>query len=120
MTLRETAIAFLKLAGMGEARDAFQKYVAPQCIHHNPYFEGSRSALLHAMEEDHRTHPNIAIEIKHSYSDGDTVITHSHVQKADMEIAVVHIFRFENGKIIEIWDVGQVLEEDSPNQHGPF
>lgn len=37
-----------------------------------------------------------------------------------MEIAVVHMFRFENGKILEMWDVGQVMEKDSPNENGMF
>ncbi|MFZ1808888.1 MAG: hypothetical protein WAU36_16775 [Cyclobacteriaceae bacterium] len=46
--------------------------------------------------------------------------THSHVVKDDMEIAVVHIFRFDNVKIIELWDLGQVLDKNSPNENGVF
>ncbi len=31
-------------------------------------------------------------------------------------IKVVHIFRFENDKIVEMRDVAQQLEKDSPNK----
>lgn len=52
--------------------------------------------------------------------DGLTVITHSLVAKQQMNIAVVHIFRFENSKIVELWDLGQVIEMNSPNCNGMF
>jgi predicted SnoaL-like aldol condensation-catalyzing enzyme len=35
-------------------------------------------------------------------------------------IAVVHIFRFEKGRIIEMWDISQLLPVDSPNRLGAF
>tara|TARA_R110000796_G_scaffold88850_3_gene191833 strand:+ start:43799 stop:43912 length:114 start_codon:yes stop_codon:yes gene_type:complete len=37
-----------------------------------------------------------------------------------MEIAVVHIFRFKKERIIELWDLGQVISKDSPNENGLF
>mgnify|MGYP003860174931 CR=1 FL=1 len=120
MTKKETAISFLKLAGTGKVKEAFDKFIAPDFIHHNQYFQGNREALQKAMEEAHQTSPNKSIETKHSYIDEDTVITHSHVIKQDVEIAVVHIFRFKMGKIVELWDLGQPIEKDSPNENGLF
>ncbi len=105
---------------MGNVRDGFRDYVSKDFIHHNQYFEGSRQALLTAMEEAHQSSPNKAVEVKYCYEDKDTVITHSLVSKADMEIAVVHIFRFENDKIVELWDLGQPISKDSPNENGLF
>jgi predicted SnoaL-like aldol condensation-catalyzing enzyme len=32
----------------------------------------------------------------------------------------VHIFRFEGNQIIEEWEVGQEVPQDSPNEHGVF
>lgn len=72
------------------------------------------------MEDAHKTEPNRFIDIKNCYQDGDTVITHSHVGKTAMEITVVHIFRFEHDKIVELWDLGQVIDKDSPNENGAF
>ena len=34
--------------------------------------------------------------------------------------AVVHFFRFEKGRIAEMWDVGQEIPSDSPNENGMF
>jgi len=48
------------------------------------------------------------------------VITHSLVSKKDADIAVVHIFRFENNKVVELWDLGQVIDPKSPNTNGLF
>lgn len=52
--------------------------------------------------------------------DGNTVITHSLVTKQNQNIAVVHIFRFAGDKVVELWDLGQLIEKDSPNENGLF
>jgi predicted SnoaL-like aldol condensation-catalyzing enzyme len=67
--------------------------------------------------------PNKSIQIKRMYEDGDTVITHSRVSRQDPQapdIAVVHIFRFEHDRIAELWDLGQPISKDSPNENGMF
>jgi predicted SnoaL-like aldol condensation-catalyzing enzyme len=75
-----------------------------------------------AMEENNKKNPNKSLEIKRVYEDGDTVITLSHVKPNpdDLGVALVHIFRFENGKVVELWDQGQPLIKDSPNENGVF
>lgn len=120
---KEAAQSFLKMAGGGQVQEAYDRYVAPSFIHHNQYFKGDRQSLLVAMQEAAKTRPNKSVEIKHVYEDGDTVITHSLVTSQDPtapDIAVVHIFRFERGRIAELWDLGQVISKDSPNEHGIF
>ena len=122
-THKDAAAAFLKLAGMGRVQEAYDQYVAPGFIHHNQYFKGDRQSLLNAMQEASKKAPNAAIEIKHIYEDGDTVITHSRVTRQDPDaapIAVVHIFRFEHDRIAELWDLGQEISRTSPNEHGMF
>ena len=120
MTRKEIANEFLILAGTGAVKEAYAKHIASNFIHHNQYFEGSREALEHAMLEAHQTNPNISIEVKHCYEEGQTVVTHSKVVKKDMQIAVVHIFRFEKNMIVELWDLGQILLDNSPNANGAF
>ena len=120
MTNKEKAISFLTLAGTGMVQEAYDAYMSPDFIHHNQYFAGDRESLKVAMEEAHQNRPNTGIEVKKVYEEGLTVITHSHVVKTDMEIAVVHIFRFEEGKIVELWDLGQVMDANSPNENGAF
>ena len=73
------------------------------------------------MQQASKVTPNKSIEIKHVYEDGDTVITHSLVTRQDPDapaIAVVHIFRFEQDRIAELWDLGQAISKDSPNENG--
>ncbi|WP_235295149.1 nuclear transport factor 2 family protein [Portibacter lacus] len=120
MTHKEIAKLFLELAGSGKVEEAFSKFVASDFIHHNQYFKGDRAALEQAMSDAHEKSPNKAIVIKYCYKDGDTIITHSLVEKEEMNIAVVHIFRFVEDKIVELWDLGQVIEKHSPNENGLF
>ena len=123
MTNKESATSFLKMAGSGNVRAAYDEFVAPDFIHHNQYFKGDRQSLLLAMEEASKTHPNKDIDIKHIYQDGNIVITHSLVMRQDPQasrIAVVHIFKFRDGRIVELWDLGQEIAKDSPNENGLF
>ena len=99
------AKTFLKLASEGNVREAFSRFIAEDFVHHNQYFKGDRESLLTAMEEAHRDIPNISFEIKNAYVDGDTVVTHSHVIKEVIDIAVVHILKFNKDKIVELWDL---------------
>lgn len=117
---KEIAHSFLKMAGSGLVQEAYDKFVAPEFIHHNQYFKGDRQSLMQAMIEAHKNQPNVTFQIKHTYEDGPCVVTHSYVAKKNMEIAVVHIFKFHNGKIVELWDLGQQLIPNSPNKNGLF
>ena len=119
---KEAATSFLKLASGGEVDEAYTKFVADGFRHHNAFFEGSAESLQAGMKENAIRNPNKVFEIKRVIAEGDFVVTHSHVQQKPEQpgAAVVHIFRFENGKIIELWDLGQPVPEESPNQYGMF
>lgn len=121
MSLKTIAIDFLRMAASGHVQEAYSRYVAPNFIHHNAYFKGDRESLLTAMEEAHRSAPNKSIEIRRAFQDDNHVITHSLVRRSKADepsIAVVHTFRFENEKIVELWDLGQPISKDSPNENG--
>ncbi|WP_346856676.1 hypothetical protein [uncultured Draconibacterium sp.] len=120
MTNTEIAQSFLTFVIAGKIREAFDRFIAPEFIHHNQYFKGDRQSLQQAMQEDYNDNPNKSIEIKKVYTDKETVITHSLVLREHLEIAVIHIFRFEGNKVVESWDLGQLIDKDSPNQNGLF
>ncbi len=120
MDIRAAAIDFLTNCAHGRVQEAYDKYAAPHFIHHNQYFKGDRQSLLDAMKDASVSSPNRSYTVKQSFVDGDRVATFSHVAKDDMDIAVVHMFRFEDEKIVEMWDVGQVVDKASPNQFGIF
>ena len=54
--------------------------------------------------------------------DGDRVAVFSHVKQnpEDRGAAVVHIFRFAGNHIVEMWDLGQQIPDDMPNENGMF
>lgn len=120
MTQKDIAIDFLNKVAFGNVQAGYDLYTASDFVHHNQYFKSDRASLLTAMQEAHESSPNKALDVKYCYEDGDTVITHSLVSKDDMDIVVVHIFRFENHKIAELWDLGQVIDPNSPNELGLF
>lgn len=119
---REIATSFLRLAASGKVREAYSKYVSPNFRHHNPSFRGDRESLMLAMEENATQNPNKKLEIKLTLEDGDLVATYSHVQQnpGDLGVAIVHIFRFEGSRIVELWDVGQAIPQNSLNENGMF
>ena len=123
MNRKESAVAFLRLAGTGRTEEAYAKLIAPEFVHHNQYFRGDRESLRSAMAEAHEKSPNKLIDVKRVFEDGDFVITHSRVVRrdpAEQDVAVVHIFRFEGDQVVELWDVGQLVSKDSPNENGAF
>ena len=122
MNNKEAAMAFLQLASSGNVVAAYERFVGAGFRHHNPFFEGTAQALMAGMAENARQNPGKVLEIKHAVAEGEWVVVHSHVRQrpADLGAAVVHIFRFEAGQIMELWDVGQPLPEKSPNSNGMF
>ena len=74
------------------------------------------------MKENAQANPGKIFEIQRVVQEGDLVAVHSHVRQNadDRGAAVVHIFRFEGSKIVELWDVGQALPELTLNENGMF
>ncbi|WP_053365333.1 nuclear transport factor 2 family protein [Bacillus sp. FJAT-27245] len=122
LSLKDIAVSFLQLVASGKVREAYQNYIASDFRHHNPYFRGDADSLMKAMEENAAQSPQKSLEVKLAVQDGDKVIVYSHVRQNPNHLgaAVVHIFRFEDNHIAELWDVGQAIPEDSPNENGMF
>ena len=121
-SLKDRAVSFLRLAGSGKVRDAYERYVGRGFRHHNAFFCGDRESLMKAMEENAAKNPDKVLGVKLALQDGNYVAVHSHVRQnaRDRGAAVVHIFRFEDERIVELWDLGQAIPQDSPNEHGMF
>jgi len=121
-SLKERAVSFLELAASGRVDQAYADYVGDGFLHHNPYFSGDAASLKAAMAENAAQNPRKTLEVKRALEDGDLVAVHSHVRQKpeDPGAAVVHLFRFEKGRIVELWDVGQPVMDEGPNEHGMF
>jgi predicted SnoaL-like aldol condensation-catalyzing enzyme len=121
-TNKDMAVRFLQKVVAGEIREAYAAYVDPHCRCHNPYFADSPEDLMRGMEENHERFPNKVFEVQRAIAEGDLVAVHSRLQMkaGDPDMAVVHIFRFSGGKVVEFWDVAQPAPAESPNQGGMF
>ena len=119
---KEVSIEFIMLCANGKAHKAFEMYVHEDFIHHNAYFKGDAITLMEAMDESALGSPDKIFEIKRVIHDGDLVVLHSFIQQnaEDRGAAVVHILRFHNDKIIEMWDLGQPLPDLEINENGMF
>lgn len=122
ITLKEKAVSFLQLVASGKIREAYTKYVGTDFRHHNPYFRGDADSLMRAMEEDAAQNTGKLLEVKLTIQEGDTVMVYSHMRRnqEDLGFALVHTFRFHENKIVEMWDIGQPVPENSPNEYGMF
>ena len=120
--LKARAIEFLQQAASGRAHAKAATHLAPGFRHHNPHFAGDGESLLTAMDKNAAQFPDKALTVLHAVQEGDLVSTLCHVRHTQEEAgwAVNHWFRFEGGKIAELWDLAQEIPRDSPNRNGPF
>ena len=119
---KEAAVQFLQAVIAGRVDDAYAKYVDMRGQHHNPYFAAGFAALQVGMRENHVQFPHKTLSVKNVIGEGDLVAVHSQVvlSPGGPDVAAVHLFRFNADKIVELWDVGQAVPGDSPNEQGMF
>jgi predicted SnoaL-like aldol condensation-catalyzing enzyme len=74
------------------------------------------------MDANARQFPQKKLDVKLALEDGNLVAVFSHVRHTADEpgFAVVHILRFENSRIVEMWDLAQQVPAASPNANGMF
>jgi len=103
-------------------RTAFETWVEPGYVQHNPLAATGRDAAIAFLEPFFRDHPDANYSIKRIIADGNLVVVHSHAKftAGDRGLAVVDILRVEHCKIAEHWDVAQPVPEKSANANGMF
>jgi predicted SnoaL-like aldol condensation-catalyzing enzyme len=119
---KESAQDFLQLVVAGSIDEAYENYVNMHGKHHNMYFSAEFASLKRGMIESHAQFPTKRLMVKNVLGEGNLVVIHSNIimKPGEPGMAVVHIFRFEGDKIVEMWDVGQAIPADSPNRLGAF
>jgi predicted SnoaL-like aldol condensation-catalyzing enzyme len=122
LSLKDAGVAFLQMTASGQVEQAFARFAGPQFRHHNPYFAGDAAAIKAGMLANAARFPDMLFEVQRAIAEGPLVVVHSRarMQAGAPDIAIVHILRFEDGLIAEMWDIGQAQPEPMPNQHGMF
>jgi predicted SnoaL-like aldol condensation-catalyzing enzyme len=101
---------------------AVDRFFAPDYIQHSPLAPSGAQALKDFLDWAKRESPDAQHHVKRIFADGDHVIAHVHVviHPGEPGNAVVDIFRIEDGRIAEHWDVCQPIPETSLNDNGMF
>ena len=104
-----------------DVKAAFERHVAPDYIQHNPGLADGRDAAIAALQPKFASDSFSAV-VKLVLVDGDHAAIHLHARAAAGErgAAVVDLYRLEDGRIVEHWDVLQPVPETSANDHPMF
>ena len=102
--------------------EAASKHLGPRYIQHNPVAADGPEGLKGFIGFLRDKFPSSKSEIKRIFAEGDYVILHVHAvrEPGTRGRAIIDIFRLENGKIVEHWDVAQDVPEKAANANGMF
>lgn len=120
---KEVALNFFKMIfDEHKVAEAFEKYSVPDYIQHNPMAKTGAQPASDFLQPFLDNNPEYSADIKRVITEGNLVVIHSHVKATpdDRGRAVVDIFRVEDGRVVEHWDVVQAVPEKSRNDNTMF
>ncbi|WP_316398456.1 nuclear transport factor 2 family protein [Bradyrhizobium sp. 33ap4] len=119
---RKAVLAFYEKGLNQKDADAALAYVDNRYVQHNPGAADGREGFRKFIGFLREKFPNSHSEIKRSFVDGDYVILHVHAvrEPGTRGNAIIDIFKLEDGKIVEHWDVAQPIPENPANSNTMF
>ncbi|MGW8331409.1 nuclear transport factor 2 family protein [Streptomyces sp. NPDC055897] len=98
------------------------EYLAERLIQHNPNLPDGRKPLVEFIEGFRKQLPEARFEIRRIAGDDGLVFTHSHFrpQPGHRGMVVVDVFRIDDGRIVEHWDVREDVPETTVSGHDVY
>lgn len=105
--------------------EAAAAFLSDNFKQHNPNFPDGKEGFKGGMQWLISTYPNLKVEVKDVIASGDKVVIHVYGEMDSSnpsgdKAAIVDIFRLENGKIAEHWDVLQTIPAEPKNSNSMF
>ena len=118
----KTVLAFYDAAINQKDFSEASRHLGQRYRQHNPNAADGPAGLEAYVRYLRERFPRSHSEIKRVFADGDFVILHVHAVRVPgtRGNAIVDIFRLENGKVAEHWDVIQEIPESAANSNGMF
>jgi len=105
-----------------QPREAIERFAGDNYIQHNPHVADGKEAFIAYFEKMAAEYPGKVTHFKRAIAEGNHVVLHCHQEwPGSDDYAGIDIFRFnEHGKVVENWDVLQVITDTSANDNGLF